>query len=149
MSQEFLIALIAFAGVLISVIASSLVTLWINSRASRQRIAEFRKEWIEELRQKLSEYISLTMEIRVEGELSNQEGSTVLSQKSLDLLHKRLRLESYLLLSLNPDEIEHKKLRDKILELSAPGELGSSIPSIIDLARAVLKKEWDRLKSEI
>jgi len=147
MSTVIVVSIIAMFGVLVSAGLSAAISLFISFRASKSRVAEFRKEWIEDLRIKLSEYISMTMEIRVEFERSKKSDSDLLSEEILGLLHKRL--ESYIKLSLNPDESEHSKLLNTIDVLSDPDSQETSIPTIVDTARMVLKKEWDRLKSEI
>lgn len=139
---------------LIAVISSGLVailSLFFNYRTSMksskmQIISPMRQIWINNLRDKLSEFniliynLGLLIELKKESGLSNNEQKDYISEAI------RLRIEVELL--LNPNEKIHNELLsllEKTITIPLDKELKNiheSCKILLDKTKEVLKKEW-------
>ncbi len=146
MSNELNVALIALSGVVLSVVGSGLVSWFVAKRAGSQRLADYRREWIEGLRQKLAAFAVATFDYQMEQGKRNPSGTV--SEKEHQASLRQMQLYFEVLLNLNPKEAAHVELERRLAKL-AGGEVNFSEDSIIPIARSVLKAEWDRLKTEV
>jgi hypothetical protein len=139
---------------LITLIVTLSVNSFSNARASKDRIlqremtrkikiADFRRDWIDELRSELAEVVQLS-------------GSDFIS-KSSELSGSKHVFELYALVSkiemrLNPEDENYDLLR-RDLELctkaSSTEEIAFAHAGIVTNGRKVLKTEWEKLKSEM
>jgi hypothetical protein len=105
-----------------------------------RRIAEFRQEWIENVRDTLSEYLSLLILVTGEDPLTQED-------------HKRLlALRTKLQLLLNPDEDHTKALMKVLDDIQAEHTVGSRVTKsseAVMTAIDLLKAEWIRLQKEL
>jgi hypothetical protein len=131
------------------------------AQQSKQRLAEFRKEWIENLRIQLagfraSSYRRRTAKTNREfyKKSKNNDLTRMWNEKYMEFTEETARSYHYVLLCLNEGEAEHAALMARMkLHLEEKQEeldalTGTNAPEFLTLARAVLKKEWERLKSE-
>ena len=150
------IAVIAAISAVLSTVISAII-LYLNRKAvSRQKIAEFRKEWIENLRQHLGEYVSVAYKRNVTNKAydrarKNNPEEAHAEREELVRLNERFGyLHSYILMNLNPQEDAHLALEKRMKQiLKFEKQTDSKTPGLVQLARDVMKKEWDRLKEEI
>jgi hypothetical protein len=126
---------------------------------SKQRLAEFRKEWIENLRIHISEFAAASysrakakerLVVYSSGKTKNTLLAREWREKYMKFTEEVARHNSYIKLCLNDGEIEHaaliKKMKQYVDEEYGAVKQGAKLN---DLARAVMKKEWDRLKAEL
>jgi Zn-dependent protease with chaperone function len=140
-------ALAVFIGPLISLKIARRQVLSSLEVANKQLIAPMRQAWINALRDLLSELSSSALHYYVAGyeERSDQD-----YQRLTLLEHKVLRM-------LNAKEEDHRKLEHLIramVRALGHGEEGRHIfesthPAMMDLAREILKREWDRVRLPI
>jgi hypothetical protein len=106
--------------------------------AGRHTIASFRQEWIETVRDTLSEYHSILM----------STGGALLSQEDE---RKLAALRTKLGLMLNPDENDSLDLLRLIVEMRhcSPTDRHHKDLEISKLAHRILKTEWIRIKDEL
>jgi|HubBroStandDraft_3_1064219.scaffolds.fasta_scaffold21729_2 hypothetical protein len=121
-----------------------------------QKIAEFRMKWIEDLRKKLAEFCDETLK------------TIELARKHKDVSGVRIQfLYSYVRLELNTKEKKHRELLQamihavKCVNLFVDQKVNKenddkitkqheqSISELFDIADAILKEEWSRIKLEI
>jgi hypothetical protein len=139
------------------------VSLFVALRSTRasnnQRIAEFRQEWIDDLRQHVSQFVGATYEI-LNHTLSSVEGAD--RQRELDIKHSELKqLESFIAMKLNSHELDHRILvkllahtrgRAAAFSLNSGSDLAVEIDRLIDLitdfSKLIYKVEWDRVRDE-
>ena len=156
----------------ISLVASLLAfgtAIWSNKIAREairhggtQRIAEFRKEWIEELRRNVAEFLMAEAQSRVlKNKMELMGGLPGTSEftlsKAMQFHDAHLEAEARaarsletILLSLNPNEPAHKELLGSLKPVwESRDDRKISHTEIIELTRKVLKTEWDRLTDEI
>ena len=138
--------------------AAALVSWLGYKKSGSQKIAQFRKEWIENLRSHLAEYNSLRFQIitkRREFEKATKAGRGDRQRElraSIDASLQRLSyVLAYIRLMLNKGEPLHDELLDLInqhtekkYDLSREDRRSFS-----DKCRAVLKAEWEKAKSEM
>jgi hypothetical protein len=108
--------------------------------SGRHRVAEFRQAWIDKVINALSEYHSIVMTPSFDKEISPND------KRKLSAL--RTRLEIY----LNPEEedtIALIKLFDVIANSPTSAERSSKDDEMVQVARKLLKKEWERIKTEL
>jgi len=144
----------AFAAVAAAII-SAITNLSLSKRLSSQKIAEFRQIWIEDLREKLAEFCDETFK------------ALVLARNEQDTYHLRIQfLYRYVRLKLNIKEEKHRNLlqamRETIdhvnffIERKANEEnedqrikdFRESTSKLCEIADAILKEEWSRVKKE-
>lgn len=138
-----------FAGVLscIAVIASA----WISSKIANKNIsvsrkqiklnhelklAEFRQAWINSLRDTMAEFHSI-------GTHPNTDQT---SEKDFYKLGTKIEL---LMNPSDPDYQELHGLMYKYLNAKTLADKFSLNPQFINLSQRILKREWDRLKSDL
>ncbi len=124
----------------------------------KQKLAEFRKEWIENLRTHLAEFTAATYRRATAKQrlevYSNKSKNIQLArewrEKYMQFTEEVARHNSYIILCLNGKEPEHEELIKKMQQyVDEQYELVKQKPRIHELARAVLKKEWERLKTDV
>jgi F0F1-type ATP synthase membrane subunit b/b' len=115
------------------------------------RIAEMRQAWIEDLRQHLAQFAEEAFK------------SLIIAQKGGDVFHLRIQyLRSYIRLKINNKEDSHKRLFESIrtiigllnaviddAESQAANEFRDALSNFEQIADAILKEEWQRVKTEI
>jgi len=127
--------------------------------SSKMKIAEFRMKWIDEFRLDLAQLMKVNTEIivirRRESSLKKNGKSvgqeTVEQKRSLNAEAVMLRGRLLLRLkpeSTDPEEAELEKLLKDAME-NDPDQADKQRKRIHALARILLKREWDRVKSEI
>jgi hypothetical protein len=133
----------------------ALVSLQSIRRNADQRVAEFRKEWIENLRIHLAEIISLSasrQQLAQDREHMPAFYTTPPLFKSDEYLQKKWErffyLTSYVQLMLNSSEKAHKELERTMFELMKSGPTGERLNQFVTQSRFVLKTEWDRVKNQ-
>lgn len=127
--------------------------------AQKQVIAPMRQKWIDALRDRVAEIISTTHWYYVAG----ADQSTILSEEadadeqaaaqSQLVERKVIFLLNQVDLMLNPKEIDHIELLAALNQLrNAAFTSATDFPNAVIVAnkrcKAVLKREWDRLKQE-
>lgn len=127
----------------------------------KQRLAEFRKEWIENLRIHLANYRAADFR-RKNAKVNmakfqknqNKDQNTLWAERYLEFTEESSREFHYVSLCLNEGEPEHSALLVRMRAHQNEDEVeikkltDSKAPEFLELARAVLKKEWERLKTE-
>ena len=132
-------AVIAFVGVALSVGVSLIVSLWTRKYNYNQLFAETvsksRNKWLNEMRGFIS-----TM-------LTEAENS---KQKCATYTKKYWKARNEIVLRLNLTEPFHQALFNEIKQLDClnNGNQKQTIDKIIFLSQAILKEEWEKVKSE-
>lgn len=133
-------ALAVFVGPIIQVaIARKQIRATVLS-ANRQR-------WIDELRQQISEFITLAGELNALAKMGMNSGQTTVDKTS-----KMQMCRMKITLMLNPRESDHQQLL-ALLRSAAVGihqseaEDETNIPAVVALSQSILKREWERVKS--
>jgi hypothetical protein len=119
-------------------LAASAAMLTAQNAGSRE-IARMRLEWMEKLRDTLSEFHSILMS------LDDKDLDTAVTQK-LSMFGTQLDL------LLNRDEKVHKALwdvTDRIYQCETRVERETMDEELIRAGRAVLKAEWEKVKAEM
>lgn len=153
-------AFISAAAAIATGIVSALVSLSLSKRNRSQRIAEFRQQWIENLRTHVSEFVGVVHRVR-NVSLSDEPAASktkLFEQYNADLM----RIESYISLQLNHDEAPSKRLVNVVAQSRGGAAFVSVTPQVaafqrIDdhlnevdaVTRIVLKWEWNRVRDEI
>jgi hypothetical protein len=125
-----------------------------------QRLAEFRKEWVENLRLHIAEFHSLAFNRLVLSTTNDDLGETAPSHRKVESINRNQKeisaslmrtsyLKSYIDLMLNPNEDEHKTLSSLLKEVAVSRPSQENLRNLVVQSRLVLKSEWDRLKREI
>lgn len=125
--------------------------------ARRQLVAPIRQEWIQSLRQKVAEILSMAHWYYVAGESkagtrdgTGDERGMFEVERELMFLHRQVEL------MLNPTELNHQELVSSLQEVAScalgQGKRWSEFPTRIEkattLCQKVLQREWERVKSE-
>jgi hypothetical protein len=149
LSTANLIAILSTLVALVAVITGPIVTFKV---AKHQIISPIRQKWIDELRELMSEFLS-----ECRKGIIVAEGTGILNTESTnnDLFQKILYLEQKLNLMLNPNEEDHTKLLEAVIEISdclQHGvvnfiEFGTKVSVANDISQKILKNEWRRVKS--
>jgi len=112
-----------------------------HERSQKTIIANNRQEWINELRDEITRFLTVVALIPPSQELTQ---ISEIEQKSLWLHNYKIQL------LLNPNEDDHielvGKIKDEINNLIACNE-ETLISDIISISQKILKREWDRVKS--
>lgn len=133
-------AVIAFVGVALSVGVSLIVSLWTRKYNYNQLFAETvsksRNKWLNEMRGFISTMLT-------EAENSKRQNSAPHTKK-----YWKARNE--IVLRLNLTEPFHQALFNEIKQLDClnNGNQKQTIDKIIFLSQAILKEEWEKVKSE-
>ena len=137
-------------GVTFVVSSANLVySLWSNKRTVFvNTVTTSRLKWIDSLRDKVSEFIAVTVRL-LDPEFPSDKKSigTLLLQRDT-LLHQ-------IVLHLNPHDPEDQRIKtlvDHVQELTDHGvfsdELADGLVKLRDATGDYLKKEWNRVKTE-
>jgi hypothetical protein len=153
-------AVISAIAAIATGIVSALVSLSLSKRNRSQRIAEFRQEWIENLRRHVSEFVGLVHRIRnvsLSDELADSKNKQF-EQYNADLM----RIESFISLLLNHDEAPSKQLVNVVAHsrggaahvsvepsTAAFRRIDDHLEEIDAVTRIVLKWEWNRVQDEM
>jgi len=133
---------------LVAVFLGPFLSAWV---ARRQIVVPIRQQWIDELRNLVTEFLSTSQMLIV-----SEEANGILNNEDLDkdTYKKMLFIERKLTLMLNPNEDLHNELMEHVrklmeqIEHGAPNllEFGPLVRIITETAQKILKKEWVRVK---
>ena len=146
---------------LLAFVVGALVPLYVSSKQIKATTTSaFRQHWIDALRDDLSEYLGNLAVLSGELSLENATPSTVILENKGDLHRSLATTLSRILLRLNPSEEDHAQLRALLERASRSAmanpeskyeqpenDLISLGNRIVDLAQAILKREWNRVKN--
>ena len=138
---------------LVAVITTPVIAIYVVKKQTAATVLSTnRQNWINTLRDSLSEYIGLmtTFNIARSEKLLNTEGALLKAEKILTI-------ESKIKLMLNTKEEDHKKLEDflenarvKVIGISEEHwnheEWNNIYHQIFPLCQSILKREWERVK---
>lgn len=118
--------------------------------ANKQILAPMRQQWIEALRDLISELTSEAHYLYIAG----GDEETDATGKTDKARHRMLFLEQKIRLMVNPKEDDHQvlvqRIRDLVTEAESSGrprkDFGALHQEVTDLSRRVFKREWDRIK---
>lgn len=133
-------AVIAFIGVALSVGVSLIVSLWTRKYNYNQLFAETvsksRNKWLNEMRGFISTMLT--------------EAENYKQQKCATHAKKYWKARNEIVLRLNLTEPFHQALFNEIKQLDClnNGNQKQTIDKIIFLSQAILKEEWEKVKSE-
>ena len=161
--DPLLISIISACTALVACIAGPIVTLTVAKRQINANVLSAnRQKWIESLRDAISELIGLLVTALVvkSGWHEQWEGGRGILNKNAALLDKVERMvftESKIRLLINPTEPDHQRLLAAIetalarlrSEKADDGGTEKDIQIITQLAQAILKREWQRVKRGI
>jgi hypothetical protein len=153
-------AVISAVAAISTAVVSALVSLSLSKRNRSQRIAEFRQEWIDNLRSHIAEFVGLIHRIK---NVSFSDDTDIAKGKLLEQYNADLmRIESFVSLLLNHDEAPSKRLVDTVGQTRGGAAHMSIYPSaavshriddhlseIDAVSRIVLKWEWNRVQDEL
>lgn len=133
---------------LVAVFLGPFLSAWV---ARRQIVVPIRQQWIDELRNLVTEFLSTSQMLIV-----SEEANGILNNEDLDkdTYKKMLFIERKLTLMLNPNEDLHNELMEHVrklmeqIEHGVPNllEFGPLVRIITETAQKILKKEWVRVK---
>jgi hypothetical protein len=158
-------AIIAAIAAIASACISALTSYSASKRSGVQKIAEFRKEWIENLRVHFAEfhstYFRLALLVMKYRRAKDAGQKHQFGEQMHDGFVRLQYLHNYIILMLNPAEELHQQMESRVRQMvtnlvedEETDERGASTPNVSDLqsysdlARKILKAEWNRLKSE-
>jgi hypothetical protein len=125
--------------------------------SSRLKIAEFRMKWIDEYRNDLSHLSKIRTEMifkqRSRNKASDADEKSVAAEKLRALSYETILLRSRLLLRLkpnsdDPDEQRLETLLKKAMD-NDPAQAVGQRKEFIERSRVLLKREWERVKSDL
>ncbi len=145
-------------GAILSALIAGVVTFLITVLTKEQKISEFRQNWIDALREDISEFLGLIQSLTsMIGFIKYQSGvdeSKKFIESNHDNFSKVTTIYFRIALRLNPDE--HQELRAALKEmfsmLSGSVDLYDSkaieslVQDVVAKSQTVLKKEWNRVK---
>ncbi len=157
-TNEVRAAIIAAIAAMLSAVLAAAATIigpFLTTRiARRQTTAALRQQWIDRLRDDLSEFLSLINHYLIYDEIPLETGDE-------QSLYRRLTfLESKLQMMVNPKEPDHQMLIGLIGKLivlihndTLPSDKRTEAISehhnnLIALSQRILKREWERVKKE-
>lgn len=144
--------LVAIAGIGVTLavsVANLAYSLWSNKRTFFiNTVTASRLKWIDSLRDKVAEFIAVTMRLLDPKLQLDKKGDGSLLLQRDTLLHQ-------IVLHLNPYDPEDQRIRalvDHVRELTDQGiasdELRYGLVKLRDATGDYLKKEWNRVKKE-
>ena len=142
---------VSLLPLLISVLAVTIGPLVALRISKKQIVSPIRQKWIDDLRELISEYLSVCEGLIVLGK------DDMLNQEVMDEnLYKRLLLlEQKLKLKLNPNEEMHQELLE-IIHLLTDGvhqgvtnilQFGGWLKGATEITRKILKEEWQKIST--
>jgi len=134
-------------NLLTATIGASVVVLGLVV-SKETKTSEFRQQWIDELRNDLSDFISLSFDIALKGGANE---SVLGDENQLEAWEKANRCLARIKLRINPTESLHQELIQKLknLEKSAThpnAKIESFAEQVVECSQRVLKAEWKRVK---
>lgn len=153
-------AIIAAFAAISSAVISALIGLSNSKRSASQKLAEMRQVWIEDLRNHMADFVGVVHRILNESSSSKAREAKIerLEQLNADLM----RLESYISMKLNQEEIPHGRLAAVVAQTRGASAHYSHTPTtsfmdriqrhlheIDELSRFVFKVEWNKASDEI
>jgi hypothetical protein len=159
MDSAFL-SLISACTALVASIAGPFVTLAVAKRNFNATVLSAnRQKWIESLRDMLAELISLLIAALVvkskwKDKWDRGRGPLIADPALLDKVQRLVLAQTKIRLLLNPNEADHQHLFHAIdtatkrlqSEEALDSATESDIETITNLAQAILKREWQRVK---
>lgn len=139
------------AGAIVAALISGLLSFINLTIAKDQKISEFRQEWINSLREEVSELVGLLTKMTTSWTFSKSEGKTGPNfiLENIDTIKHIDNLIAQITLRLNP--IEHKAYIDSIDKLqeavSCPTKLGDET-TINELQKKLVKDTQQILRDE-
>ena len=138
--------------------ATALVAVFVGPRITakiqhRQTVTTMRQQWIQDLRQTLSELFSSAEAAASNIHLIRRDNKEL--QDVYDLI---VKLEAKAKMMLNPNELHHVELQTKLEEIVAlandksiivenkMSRMRKLIQSVIPVSQVVLKEAWDKIK---
>lgn len=159
MSSQFIIAL----GVVTAALIAGFFSFLNLVISKEQKVSEFRQEWIDKLRDDVSQYISSISFLAVSHlnkNIANENVSIHEYTKSIEAYYdSSSRTYTSIYLRINPDDKDpvlkkhNKKLLGEMvkvgdaLEVENYSEAVEIATGLRDFARPILKIEWERVKS--
>jgi hypothetical protein len=144
---------VGIATALIAIVTLVVSLRNINS-GQRQKIAEFRRAWIEELRGKIVRFSRIYALLHLEcSEVVDLDGNPArvwkeMNREQMESLNELTELRYYIDLMLNPKEEPHQRLMT-MMDSFLSGSADVNIRQFHDLARQIMKSEWDRVTKSL
>ena len=143
-------AIVAAVVAAIATIVGPIVTTHISRR---QTVSTLRQQWIDHLRDDISEFLSLINHYLLYTDIPLE------TEDELSRYRRLLYLEAKIQMMVNPKEKDHQKLIELIgllittihrtkTEKQRMDEISSHHNSLITLSQKILKREWERVKKE-
>lgn len=153
------VTLIAALGALGTSIWSNFTAHKALKSSGRQRLSEFRKEWIESLRLNLAEMHALGFNRLIlaetnktlDADIENIDFVAARKKNQSEInatLDRSTHLFSFITLMLNSEEEPHEKLTVCMREILKSYPTKKNLNEFLTQSRTVLKLEWDKLKLE-
>ena len=100
------------------------------------KIAEFRKDWIEGLREDFAQVIAVS-------------GARFVSKEKFDILIECYALVSKIQMKINQKDEHYQSLVDSLHSAVDAGKLAEAHDAVTKIGLEILKREWDKLKFEM
>jgi peptidoglycan hydrolase CwlO-like protein len=133
-----------FSSILIPIIIGFITYIIAKKQITNTGITQFRQQWINSLRDTLSNFISLAEYTNV------QQDQEKIKEAFKEITAAEFKIE----LLLNPLEEDHKKLTEKMREIrdliyypQDNDTLDFHIAELLDISKKVLKREWNVVKT--
>jgi hypothetical protein len=155
------ISLISAGTALVASVVGPVITLTVARRQFNATvISSNRQKWIETLRDTLAELIALIRAALVvkanwKDKWDHGRGPLNADPVMLEKFERIVLAQAKIELLINPNDADHHRLHDSIetailrlrAEKSLEGETENDIRSIADVGQAILKREWQRVKT--
>ncbi|MFN8231155.1 MAG: hypothetical protein U0V03_09575 [Bacteroidia bacterium] len=136
--------------IIIPILVSFLTYFIAKKQITNAGVTQFRQQWIDNLRNCISEYISKAEFLLLEIKINNKN-----EQSLVDIYQDLIKLRYKIDLMLNPNEDDHKKIieylkniRNGIYDNNVTAEnIQTEIAQLNEFTKTVLKKEWNVVKS--
>ena len=159
--DPLVISMVSAATALVASIVGPLVTLSVGRRQfAASVLSANRQRWIEQLRDLLAEFVSQLGAVWViratwQGEWNKGLAPIAADPARLEKMQRLLLVQSKIRLMLNPTEADHQELYAAIEaslqrlreERSDEDETAADVEHIAKLGQAILKREWQRVKT--
>lgn len=160
MDSNVLLSLVSASTALVASVVGPLVTLNVAKRQfSATAISQNRHKWIETLRDALAELISLlalalVVKSKWRDKWEEGRGPVGSDPAMLEKFEQIVLAEAKVQLLINPHDEDHERLSQAIdlalrhlrSEDSLDTETDADIRTIVALAQAILRNEWQRVK---
>jgi len=160
MDASLLIGMVSACTALVAWIVGPIVALNVAKRQfSATAITSNRHKWIETLRDELAELISLlatALIVKSKWKDRWEEGRGPMNSDPamLEKFERIVLAQSKIQLLINPGEADHQRLGETIdvatrrlrSEDALEADTEADIRTVVELAQAILKREWQRVK---